>query len=80
LRKDAGTLKPRDIRLRLDLHEAAAGTQGFRIFQNLITLPGRQLDVVRIQPAERTLTFEPKAASAGETGAPAAETVVPTEP
>jgi hypothetical protein len=80
LRKDAGTLKPRDIRVRLDLANAAAGTQNFRIFQNLITLPGRQLDVVRIQPAELTLTFAPRAASAGETAAPAAETAVPTEP
>jgi YbbR domain-containing protein len=78
LRKDAGTLKPRDIRVRLDLREAAAGTQSFRIFQNLITLPGRQLDVVRIQPAELTLILGAKSAPAGETGVPAAETAVPT--
>jgi len=79
LRKDAGTLKPREIRVRLDLANAVADTQSFRILQNPITLPGSQLDVVRIQPAEHTLTFEPKAASAGQTGAPAAGTVVPTE-
>jgi hypothetical protein len=66
LRKDASTLKPRDIRVRLALANAVAGTQSFRIFQNLIPLPGSQLDVVRIQPVEHTLTFEPKAASAGK--------------
>jgi len=70
LRKDASTLNPRDIRLRLDLAGAAAGTQNYRIFQNLITLPSRQLDVVRIQPNELTLTFEEKSASAEEKGAP----------
>ena len=79
LRKDAGTLKPRDIRVRLDLREVPAGTQSFRIFQNMITLPGRQLDVVRIQPAELTLTLGPKSAPAEETVAPAAETAVPSE-
>jgi hypothetical protein len=62
----------------LDLREAAAGTQSFRIFQNLITLPGRQLDVVRIQPAELNLILGAKSAPAGETGVPAAETAVPT--
>jgi hypothetical protein len=70
LRKDASTLNPRDIRLRLDLAGAAAGTQNYRIFQNLITLPSRQLDVVRIQPNELTLTFEEKRAPAEEMGAP----------
>jgi hypothetical protein len=80
LRKDASTLKPRDIRVRLDLGNAVAGTQNFRIFQSMITLPGRPLDVVRFQPTELTLTFEPRAASTGETGAPAAEAAVPAEP
>lgn len=80
LRKDASTLKPRDIRVRLDLGNAVAGTQNFRIFQSMITLPGRPLDVVRFQPTELTLTFEPRAASTGETAAPAAETAVPAEP
>ncbi|MFO7497622.1 MAG: diadenylate cyclase CdaA [Desulfobacterales bacterium] len=77
LRKDASTIKPRDIRVRLDLANAAVGTQNYRIFQNLITLPSRQLDVVRIQPAELTLSFEEKGASTAEEAAPDGQTGAP---
>lgn len=60
LRKDASTVKPRDLRVRLDLANAVPGTLNYRIFQNLISLPNRQVDIVRIQPTELALTFAPK--------------------
>jgi hypothetical protein len=38
LRKDAGSLTPRNVRVRPGFREAPAGPQSLRIFQNLITL------------------------------------------
>lgn len=66
LRKDASTIIPKDVRLRLDLSNAVAGTFNYRILESQVILPTPQVDVVRVDPKELRLVFAPKPAPASE--------------
>lgn len=60
LRKDASTIVPKDVRVRLDVFSANPGTYSYRILQNQVTLSNPQVSVVRIEPTELSVAFARK--------------------
>ena len=60
LRKDASTVDPDDVDVRLDLTAAGWGRDTFRIVRDQILLPNEQVDVVKIEPSEITFEFKDK--------------------
>jgi len=52
LRKDASTLNVRNVRAKIDLSLAGYGIRSFRISRNKITLPSKNVDIIKIEPDE----------------------------
>jgi hypothetical protein len=52
LRKDASTLSARNVGAKIDLSLAGYGVRNFRISRNKITLPSKNVDIIRIEPDE----------------------------
>ncbi len=52
LRKDASTLNARNVQAKIDLSSAGYGVRTFRISRNKITLPSKNVDIIKIEPDE----------------------------
>ena len=52
LRKDASTLNARNVGAKIDLSLAGYGVRNFRISRNKITLPSKNVDIIKIEPDE----------------------------
>jgi hypothetical protein len=52
LRKDASILNVRNVRAKIDLSLARYGVNTFRISRDRITLPNRNVDIIKIEPDE----------------------------
>lgn len=52
LRKDASTLNARNVRAKIDLSLANYGVRNFRISRHKITLPSKNVDIIKIEPDE----------------------------
>jgi hypothetical protein len=52
LRKDASTLNVRNVRAKLDLSLAGYGVNTFRISRDKISLPSKNVDIIKIEPDE----------------------------
>ena len=52
LRKDASTLSVRNVGVKIDLSLAGYGVRTFRISRNKITLPSKNVDIIKIEPDE----------------------------
>jgi diadenylate cyclase len=61
LRKDAGTLSEKNVRVVLDLSAAAAGRRTFLITREEILLPNERVSIVSIEPSQITFRLQPKA-------------------
>jgi diadenylate cyclase len=60
LRKDAGTLSEKNVRVELDLAAAAAGRRTFPITREEILLPNERVSIVSIEPSQMTFKFQQK--------------------
>ena len=61
LRKDAGTLSEKNVRVVLDLSPTAAGRRTFLITREDILLPDERVSIVSIEPSQVTFRLQPKA-------------------
>jgi hypothetical protein len=52
LRKDASTLSARNVSAKIGLSVAEHGVRNFRVSRNKITLPSKNVDIIRIEPDE----------------------------
>ncbi len=52
LRKDASTLNARNVRAKIDLTLAGYGIRTFRISRDRISLPSKNVDIIKIEPDE----------------------------
>jgi hypothetical protein len=52
LRKDASTLNIRNVRAKIDLSLARYGVNTFRISRDKISLPSKNVDIIKIEPDE----------------------------
>jgi hypothetical protein len=50
LRKDASTLNVRNVQAKIDLSLAGYGVRTFRISRNKITLPSKNVDIIKTEP------------------------------
>jgi hypothetical protein len=60
LRKDASTLNARNVRAKIDLSLAGYGVRTFRISRNKITLPSKNVDIIKIEPDEILFVLKDK--------------------
>lgn len=60
LRKDAGALSEKNVRVELDLSGADAGRRTFLITREEILLPNERVSIVRIEPSQMTFRFQQK--------------------
>ena len=58
LRKDASTLNVRNVRAKLDLSLAGYGVNTFRISRDKISLPSKNVDIIKIEPDEIFLVLK----------------------
>jgi hypothetical protein len=63
LRKDAGTLTEKNVRVELDLAAAAAGRTVFPITREQILLPNERVSIVSIEPPQVTFKFRQQSSS-----------------
>ncbi len=63
LRKDASTLSARNVRAKIDLSVAEHGVRNFRVSRNKITLPSKNVDIIRIEPDEILFVLSKKESS-----------------
>ncbi|MGD8292672.1 MAG: diadenylate cyclase CdaA [Desulfobacterales bacterium] len=63
LRKDASTLSARNVRVKIDLSVADHGVRNFRVSRNKITLPSKNVDIIRIEPDEILFVLRKKESS-----------------
>jgi hypothetical protein len=52
LRKDASTLNIRNVRAKIDLSLAGYGVNTFRVSRDKISLPSKNVDIIKIEPDE----------------------------
>ena len=60
LRKDASTLNARNVRAKIDLSMAGFGVRTFRMSRSKITLPSKNVDIIKIEPDELYFVLEEK--------------------
>jgi diadenylate cyclase len=60
LRKDAGSLTEKNVRVVLDLAAAAVGRRTFLITREEILLPNERVSIVSIEPSQITFRFQQK--------------------
>lgn len=60
LRKDAGTLSVKNVRVELDLSAAAAGRRTFPVTRGEILLPNERVSIVGVEPSQMTFRFQQK--------------------
>jgi hypothetical protein len=60
LRKDASTLNARNVQAKIDLTMANYGVRTFRISRNRISLPTKNVDIIKIEPDELFFLFDEK--------------------
>jgi len=60
LRKDASTLNVRNVRTKLDLSLAGYGVNTFRISRDKISLPSKNVDIIKIEPDEISFVLKDK--------------------
>lgn len=63
LRKDAGTLTEKNVRVELDLGAAAAGRRVFPVTREQILLPNERVSIVSIEPPQMTFKFRQQPSS-----------------
>jgi hypothetical protein len=63
LRKDASTLNARNVKAKIDLSLAGYGVRTFRISRNKITLPSKNVDIIKIEPDEIFFVLNEKKSS-----------------
>jgi len=63
LRKDAGTLTEKNVRVELDLAAASAGRRVFPVTREQILLPNERVSIVSIEPTQMTFKFRQQSSS-----------------
>jgi hypothetical protein len=60
LRKDASTLNARNVQAKIDLTLASYGVRTFRISRDKISLPSKNVDIIKIEPDELLFVIREK--------------------